>query len=69
LYVPPPPSQPKVFGSGSGSLLGLDVSDQEAESNEDGDEQVDIFGLPAGDAKSLDVVAPEGNLSPLQSVE
>lgn len=61
--VPPPPSQQKVFGSGSSPLLGLDVSDQEAKNDEDVDEQVDILGLPFGDRKARDLVAAKGNLS------
>ncbi|RLM56159.1 hypothetical protein C2845_PM10G11420 [Panicum miliaceum] len=60
--VPPPPSQPRVSSSGSSPLPGLDVSDQETESNE----QVDILGSPSGDAKTRDLVAA-GKLSPSKS--
>jgi hypothetical protein len=59
-----PPSQPKVSGSGSGQLPSLDISDQEAKSDEDGGRQVDIVGSPVGGAQTCDLIIAEANLIP-----
>jgi hypothetical protein len=48
--------EPQASASGSGGLLGVDVSDQEAESDEDGGRHVDIEGSPVEGAESCDIV-------------
>ncbi|RLM57967.1 putative retrotransposon protein [Panicum miliaceum] len=58
------PSRPRVFGSGSSQLLALDVSDQEAEKDEDDGEHIDIVGSPVGGAKIHDLVVAEAIPSP-----
>lgn len=50
--APPPPSEPRVSDSGSGKLPLLEVSDQEAKSDEDDGEQINIVGSPIGGTKT-----------------
>jgi hypothetical protein len=62
--TPPASVEPKESAGGSGGLPGLDVSDQETESDEDGGRHVDIVGSPVGGAKSCDLVISKTVLCP-----
>jgi hypothetical protein len=62
--APPPLSEPRVSDSGSGQLPRLEVINQEAESDEDDGEQINIVGSPIGGAKTHDLVVAEANPRP-----
>lgn len=58
--TPPASVEPKGSAGGSGRLPCLDVNNQEAENEEDGDGNVDVIG----GAKDADLIATETILSP-----